>query len=97
MSGAVQYVLLLYASAVEDPAIRDRTFHRLAPPESATTVRRRGGSTLLCDGPAAEVREPLRGLVVIEARDLDEAIAVAQRSSHASAGAVEIRPVRESP
>jgi len=68
--------------------------HALADPTTATTVRLRGDRLLLADGPVADHHEQLRGVVVIEARDLDEAIAVAARTPDARQGAVEIRPVR---
>jgi hypothetical protein len=67
----------------------------LAGTGSATTVRLRGGRMLLCDGPVTESGERLHGLIVIDVRDLDEAIAVAARVPDACSGAVEIRPLRE--
>ncbi|HVP29138.1 MAG TPA: YciI family protein [Myxococcota bacterium] len=70
--------------------------HALVDSASATTLRRRGGRTVLCDGPCEETREQLRGLLLVEARDLDEAIAIAERTPDARLGSVEIRPVRES-
>jgi hypothetical protein len=76
---------------------RHRSSYALETTASATTVRLRSGRTLLCDGPFAETREQLRGLLLVEARDLDEAIAIAERAPHARLGSVEIRPVRETP
>jgi len=73
---------------------KHRSSHALENTASATTVRLRGGKTLLCDGPFAETREQLLGLLLIEARDLDEAIAIAERAPDARLGSVEIRPVR---
>ena len=61
---------------------------------AATTVRVREGRSLVTDGPFAETREQLGGYYVIEARDLDEAMAVAARIPDAAVGAVEIRPVK---
>jgi hypothetical protein len=75
---------------------RHRSSHALEHTASATTVRLRGGKALLSDGPFAETREQLRGLLLIDARDLDEAIAIAARAPDARLGSVEIRPVRES-
>src|SRR5262245_3080981 len=72
-----------------------RSSHLLEHTGSATTVRRRDGRTLLCDAPFAETREQLLGLLVVEARNLDEAIAIAERAPDARLGSVEIRPVRE--
>lgn len=74
---------------------RHRAFHALEPTASATTLRLREGRPLLCDGPVAEAREQLLGLLLVEARDLDEAIAIAGRTPEARLGSVEIRPVRE--
>jgi len=82
-------------AAALEKAGKHRSSHALAQTTSATTVRLRGGRTLLCDGPFAETREQLRGLLLIEARNLDEAIAIAARAPDARLGSVEIRPVRE--
>jgi hypothetical protein len=61
---------------------------------SATTVRTAAdGSKSLHDGPFAETKEQLGGFYMIEADDLDEAIAIARRIPIARAGAVEIRPL----
>jgi hypothetical protein len=61
----------------------------------ATSVRVRDGKKLLTDGPFAETREQLGGYFLIEAQDLDEAIAIAERIPSASKGTVEIRPIVE--
>jgi len=74
---------------------RHRSFHALEPTASATTLRLREGRPLLCDGPVADTREQLLGVLLVEARDLDEAIAIAGRTPEASLGSVEIRPIRE--
>jgi hypothetical protein len=60
---------------------------------TATTVRVRAGKTLTTDGPFAETREQLGGYYLIEAKDLDAAIAVAARVPTAKLGSIEIRPV----
>jgi hypothetical protein len=60
---------------------------------TATTVRVRNGKTMTTDGPFAETREQLGGYYLIEAKDLDEAIAIAARVPSAKAGSVEVRPV----
>jgi len=62
---------------------------------TATSVRVRDGKRLVTDGPFAETREQLGGFFMIDARDLDEAIAVAGRVPMARKGTVEIRPVVE--
>jgi hypothetical protein len=61
---------------------------------SATTVKVRDGETLLTDGPFMEGREQVGGLVVVNCRDLDEAIEIAAGHPAANVGQVEIRPVR---
>jgi hypothetical protein len=67
----------------------------LHPISTATSVRVRDGKRLVTDGPFAETREQLGGYYLIDARDLDEAIGIAERIPVASLGTVEIRPVLE--
>jgi len=66
---------------------------RLKPVATATTVRIRDGKTLSTDGPFAETREQLGGYYLVEAKDLDEAVAIAAKIPTARYGAVEVRPV----
>ena len=65
----------------------------LASTSDATTVRIRGGETLVTDGPYAEVKEALGGYFVLECGSLDEAVRHAARIPGAEHGAVEVRPV----
>lgn len=65
---------------------------RVRPSSDATTVRVRGGETLLVDGPYAETKEQMAGFDVIECADLDEAIEIASRHPVARSGMVEVRP-----
>ena len=67
----------------------------LQPIETATTVRVRNGKVFSTDGPFAETKEQLGGLMLIEARDLNEAIQVAAKTPMASRGSIEVRPIRE--
>jgi hypothetical protein len=60
---------------------------------TATTVRVRNGKTLTTDGPFAETREQLGGYYLIEAKDLDEAIGIAERVPSARTGSIEVRPI----
>jgi hypothetical protein len=60
---------------------------------TATTVRVRGGETLLTDGPFAETKEQLGGYYLVEAEDLDEAVAIAAKIPSATSGSIEVRPV----
>lgn len=67
----------------------------LQPVSTATSVQIREGRRIVKDGPFAETREQLGGFFLIEARDLDEAIAIAGRIPGARKGTVEIRPAVE--
>ena len=67
----------------------------LTPGASATCVRVRNGRQAVTDGPYAETKEMVAGFYLIEARDLNEAIAVAARLPAAPLGTVEIRPCRD--
>ena len=66
----------------------------LEPVEAATTLRVRDGRLSITDGPFAETKEHLGGFVLIEARDLNEAMHVAARIPPARIGSIEVRPVR---
>jgi hypothetical protein len=68
---------------------------RLRPVSDATSVRVRDGKTEVLDGPFAETREQLGGYYLIEAPDLDAALAWAARCPSASYGTIEVRPVWE--
>jgi len=65
----------------------------LQPTTTATTVRVRDGKTLTTDGPFAETREQLGGHYLVEAKDLDAALAIAARIPCARTGSIEVRPV----
>ena len=66
---------------------------RLQPTTTATTVRVRDGKTLTTDGPFAETREQLAGYYMVDAKDLDSAIAIAARIPSARIGSIEVRPI----
>lgn len=66
---------------------------RLQPVGTATTVRIRDGKTLTTDGPFAETREQLGGYYLVEAKDLDAALAIAARIPGARYGSIEVRPI----
>ena len=78
--------------AENDAAGRRLTGDVLAPPSAATTVRVRGGETMLTDGPFTETKEVIVGFDLLECADLDEAIAVAAAHPMAYAGRIELRP-----
>jgi hypothetical protein len=69
----------------------------LHPASTATSVRVRDGKRLLTDGPFAETREQLGGYMLVDVKDLEEAIDIAARGPVARVGTVEVRPVREGP
>ena len=107
----MQYALLIYGSSntpqdaarpmeaavaavLTQPSVTG--WARLHAEESATTVRNGDGRPLLTDGPFIETKEHLAGLVVVEAENLDGALAVAQQLQETrTAGAIEVRPMRE--
>jgi hypothetical protein len=68
---------------------------RLRPVVDATTVRVREGETLISDGPFAETKDFVGGVVLLECADLAEAVAIASGHPYAIRGCVEIRPVWE--
>jgi hypothetical protein len=71
---------------------------RLQDVEAATTVRHERGRTLLTDGPFVDSKDFLGGFIVVEADNLDGALAVADELQELQgAGAIEVRPVREEP
>ena len=67
----------------------------LVPTAMATTVRIRNDETLITDGPFAETKEQLGGFYLVDAEDLDEAIAWASKIPTAKHGSVEIRPIAD--
>ena len=69
----------------------------LQPADTATVVRAEGGEVLTTDGPYMETKEHIGGFWIIEAADLDEAMAIAARGSAACVEAVEVRPFQEDP
>jgi hypothetical protein len=68
---------------------------RLRPVVDATTIRVREGETLVSDGPFAETKDFVGGVVMVDCADLDEAIAIASGHPYAGRGCIEIRPVWE--
>jgi hypothetical protein len=69
----------------------------LHPADTATVVRYDAGELITTDGPFAETKEHLGGFWVVEAPDLDAALALAARGSKACRGPVEVRPFQEEP
>jgi len=107
----MQYALLMFsppesAAAARGPIDSDTAamlerpdvvgWLRLYPHESATSVRHDQGRTLISDGPYVDSKEFLGGFILIEADDLDGALAIAAefQESRPHAG-IEVRPVVE--
>ena len=67
----------------------------LQPTTTATTIRVRDGKRLITDGPFAETREALGGFYLYEAKDLDEAIKIAEKIPTAKTGSIEVRPIMD--
>lgn len=67
----------------------------LQPVATATSVRVRNGQTLVTDGPFAETKEQLAGFYLLEARDMNEAIRLAEKIPTARYGCIEVRPLRD--
>jgi hypothetical protein len=69
----------------------------LEDPSIATVVRVEDGETVMTDGPFAETKEQLGGFWIIQATDLDAALAWASKASEACMGPVEVRPFQDEP
>jgi hypothetical protein len=69
----------------------------LQPVATATSVRVREKKKLVTDGPFAETREQLGGFYLVDTKDLDEAIDIAERIPVVDVGTIEIRPVLDIP
>lgn len=70
---------------------------RLESVATATTLREKDGKLLKTDGPFAETREQLGGYYVIEAKDHDQAVAIARRIPGVKWGSIEVRPIMAMP
>jgi hypothetical protein len=62
--------------------------------QSATTLRLRGGKVSVTDGPFAETTEQIGGFLLIEAKDLNEAIQLASKIPVLRLGGIEVRPIK---
>jgi len=63
--------------------------------QAATTIRPGNGKLSMTDGPFAETKEQLGGFILIEARDLNDAVQVASRIPPGRLGSIEVRPIKE--
>lgn len=66
---------------------------KLPAPETATSLRMRNGRLVATDGPFAETKEQLGGFMLIEAKDLNEAIRLASAIPWVRTGCLEVRPL----
>lgn len=82
------------AQAVSERGIM-RDGSQLQPASTATTVRVRNSQKLITDGPFAETKEQLAGYFILQCKDLDEALALAERMPNVAYGSIEIRPIVE--
>lgn len=71
------------------------TANALQPVHAASTVRVRNGKVSVTDGPFAETHEQIGGFIVIEAKDLNEAIQLASGIPPIRLGGIEVRPIME--
>lgn len=67
----------------------------LQPPGSAVTLRLRNGNVAITDGPYAETKEQIGGILILEAHDLNHAIQLMSKHPGVRAGPFEIRPAAE--
>jgi len=67
--------------------------NRLQDTPMAATVRVRNGKQTVTDGPFAETKEQLAGYILVEAKDKDDALAMAARIPSAKMGSIEVRPI----
>src|ERR1700756_781716 len=81
---------------VKEADSRGRQFGQpLRPVADATSVRVRGGETLISDGPFAETKEQIGALDILDCANLDEAIELASKHPVARYGTIEVRPFDE--
>ena len=83
---------LAYTKMLVDAGVM-RGGEQLARPDAATTLTLQGGSRRVQDGPFIESKESLGGYYLIEAPDLDSALAWAEKCPAAHHGHVEVRPI----
>lgn len=69
--------------------------HALQPPDTAMTLRYTNGRVVVTDGPFAETREQLGGILILEARDLNHAVELISKHPGVTFGPWEIRPAAD--
>lgn len=86
-------------SLANDQVLREKghllAAQALQPVSTAVTVRVQKGKTVVTDGPFAETREQIGGFILIEAKDIKEAIQLASKIPAIRLGGIEIRAIKE--
>lgn len=82
-----------FNEAIAKAGVSYQSGNRLQPSSAASTVRVTGDETAVLDGPYADTKEQLAGYFMIDAPDLDQAIAWASRCPSARYGSIEVRPL----
>jgi hypothetical protein len=67
----------------------------LHPPQAAKTLRWKNGKAMITDGPYAETKEQIGGILILEARDLEHAVELMSKHPGVKAGPFEIRPAAD--
>ena len=84
--------------AYDDVLRRNRHFaggEALQPPSTAVTLRFQGGKVTVTDGPYAETKEQIGGILILEAKDIDHAIELMSKHPGVRSGPFEIRPAAD--
>ena len=82
-----------FAAFGKEFANAKRGGNALQPTPTAKTVRVRDSKSLVTDGPFAETKEQLGGYYLVEAKDVEEAVAIAAKVPWARYGSIEVRPI----
>ena len=94
-----QHGISLIRAAVDDDVLRNNGHfaagEALQSGSTAVTLRRKNGKTVVSDGPYAETKEILGGILVLEARDMDHAIELMSKHPGVKVGPFEIRPAAD--
>jgi hypothetical protein len=93
MSKEMEPIMAGYMAFGESAGEKILAGEALQSTATATSVRVQNGEVIATDGPFAETKEHLGGFYIVEATDLDEAIAMAAQIPHAAMGTFEVRPV----
>ena len=90
----MRYLCLVFGDAPLASVDRCVTAAAIEPLGAAATVRVRNGRLMVTDGPVAATTESLGAFILVEARDLNDAIRIASQMSAARGVSVEVRPIR---